>query len=52
MKMSCHLAFLSADDTFFQLQKDFVKAPINPKNHTRGGGRGGEAAAAGVQGEG
>lgn len=53
MKMSCHLAFLSADDTFFQLQKDFVKAPINPKNHTRGGAGGaGEAAAAGVQGEG
>lgn len=25
MKMSCHLAFLSVDDTFFQLQKDFVK---------------------------
>lgn len=25
MKMSCHLAFLSVDDTFFQLQKDFVE---------------------------
>lgn len=29
--MSCHLAFLSVDDTFFQLQKDFVKMqePVN-----------------------
>lgn len=55
--MSCHLAFLSVDDTFFQLQKDFVKMqePVNSfatksSRITRGGaassGRGAEKAKA------